>query len=116
MKNFYLTFGVQYPEQQHPYWSAATHAGWVRIIAESEDTARMIAQQFFGKAWSLVYPEAYFDTSPSRKFYPEGELLVIKQKDRTQVKDVIDNNRGYIASEDVVGTFTTPSEDKVYFN
>lgn len=114
MKNFYMTFGVQYPSEPHPYWSGADGAGWVRIVAESENMARQIAEQFFGMAWSRLYTEPFFDASDSRRFYRRGEILVLQQKDRIRLQDAIDNRSGFIVDPSPdLGTFTDPSEEKV---
>lgn len=79
MQNYYLTFGVKYNHEVHPCWSIATGGGWVRIEALSYDEARLIARQFFGLAWAFIYPEVRFNVKDDRPFYPDGELLHIKQ-------------------------------------
>lgn len=112
MKTFYLTFRERYSDVPHPYWSGATSAGWVRIVADSENTARIIAQQFFGKVWAFLYSENFFYPDESRKSYPLGEILVLQQKDRIRLQDAIDNTVGVIVPAPDLGTFTDPSEEK----
>lgn len=108
MKTFYLTFAETYSDEPHPYWSGATSAGWVRIVADSENTARLIAQQFFGKVWAFLYPENFFYPDESRRAYPLGEILVLQQKDRTRLEDSIENTLGFIVPAPDLGTFTIP--------
>lgn len=112
MKTFYLTFGDTYSKEPHPYWSGATSAGWVRIVADSENTARLIAQQFFGKVWAFLYSENFFYPDESRKAYALGEILVLQQKDYTRLEDSIENTLGFIVPAPDLGTFTNPSEER----
>lgn len=104
MKQFYMTFGVQYPRELHPHWTGADSAGWVRITAESEDLARSIARQFFGDAWSRVYADWDFDTSADRRFYSRGEILHIEQLDQSGVEPL-----GAVVGSDA-GIFTAPDD------
>lgn len=106
VKNFYLTFGVKYPGTPHPCWTGATGAGWVRIMALSEDEARAVAKQFFGMAWAFVYPESRFDARDSRRFYPMGERLVLAQPINPQ-----DGDKAYIVWGHANGEFTAPQEE-----
>lgn len=107
MENFYLTFGVKYPTEPHPYWTGADHSGWVRITAQSDYFARLIAKQFFGDAWAFIYPETHFDTSDSRRHFRKGELLHLKQMNTPASK-----NYGYIVNPTCdLGTFKSPREN-----
>lgn len=104
LKDFYLTFGLKYPEEPHPYWSGADGKGWVRISANDEEEARDIAFQFFGPRWAFIYPEDKFDRRESRRFYPNGELLRLVKRDFTVPEDKEDI--GYAVAP--TGTFTKP--------
>lgn len=106
MENFYLTFGIKYPTEPHPYWTGADHSGWVRITAQSDYFARLIAKQFFGDAWAFLYPEAHFDTSDSRRHFSKGELLHLKQLNHPSPKGY-----GYIVNPSCeMGTFRSPQD------
>lgn len=106
LKDFYLTFGLKYPDEPHPYWSGADGKGWVRITAEDEEEARAIAFQFFGPRWAFIYPEADFDRRESRRFYPKGELLHLVRRRFAKPNDGL--GVGYATSP--TGTFSEPLE------
>lgn len=108
MENFYLTFGIKYPTEPHPYWTGADHSGWVRITAQSECFARLIAKQFFGDDWAFLYPEAHFDTTDSRRHFSKGELLHLKQLHLPSPRAY-----GYIVNHscELAGKFKSPQED-----
>lgn len=60
MKNFYLTFGQQYPWRN----------GWVLVQAEDYARARAIVVEVFESKWSNLYEEEKFD----RSFFPAGQI------------------------------------------
>jgi hypothetical protein len=80
---FYLTFGVQYEYQEHPYWKGADPAGWVRIMAKTHDAAIALARAYFGERYAFLYPADHFNADEDRKYYPHGELAVIEQGNLT---------------------------------
>lgn len=61
MKNFYVTFGVKYHREDHPWWGGPIpHNGYLVIKAEDESSARDIVLDHVGKAWAFIYPEERF--------------------------------------------------------
>ena len=78
LKDFYLTFGVQYSHEPHPYWTGANPNGWVQIHTKDNDTARRLARRYFGQRWSMLYDELYFNPVESkRQYYPLGCIALI---------------------------------------
>ena len=71
--DFYLTFGIEYMDKPHPYWSDCNPKGWVRIRSATYEQARDIACAQFGLEWSQLTPKANFNT----RFFPAGELMVL---------------------------------------
>ncbi len=80
---FYVTFGVQYRYQDHPYWKGADPSGWVTIMAPSYDKAMALVHAYFGDRYAFIYPADKFDTTADRKWYPKGELAVLTLGDLT---------------------------------
>lgn len=76
---FFVTFGVQYSHEPHPYWKGADPNGWVRIMAKSADAAYALAHAYFGERYAFLYPADRFDTAADREFYPLGEIALIEQ-------------------------------------
>lgn len=75
LHKFYLTFGVKYRNEVHPYWVGADPDGWVLIEAETEDAARALAVQYLDKYWAFLYPANRFDVDRYRQdFYPKGQV------------------------------------------
>lgn len=74
VKDFFLTFGVQFHTEPHPTWPECNPSGYVRITARTYEQARDIAVARFGQAWSMLTPSANF--TPDR-FFPAGELMVL---------------------------------------
>ena len=76
-KIFYLTFGVQYRQQQHP--QGMSPDGYVIIVATTEQDARMKAWELFGERWAFMYDHldirsGRFD--PDSGLHPRGVLAV----------------------------------------
>lgn len=79
MQRFYVTFGVQYgPDPvrrvEHPVipkLNGSTH--WVEVIAENYDSARRLAFEAFGSAWSWLYKRDEFRP----EMWPEGCIAII---------------------------------------
>lgn len=83
MKNYFVTFGIKYAREAHPKLGIVHPNGYFKIVAESEDKARYIANEYIGQHYASLYPESHFDPSP----YPMGQLLLIHQ-DQLPVFDV----------------------------
>jgi hypothetical protein len=73
MGDYFLTFGVKYNSEPHPYWPECNPKGWVRIMARDDEEARTIAVERFGLDWSQLTPAAYFRPT----YFPAGELMVL---------------------------------------
>lgn len=85
MRNFYLTFGVKYRHEPHPFWKGADPSGWVTIVAGSEPEARRTASLYFGEAWSMLYPDNHFNEALNKaQFYPRGEIARIEAGNVTE--------------------------------
>jgi hypothetical protein len=69
MPEFYVTFGQQYHHKPHPTLPQANPDGWVTVVAADELTARRLAVNWLGTAWSSIY-----DEEPDRALFPLGEL------------------------------------------
>lgn len=76
---FYLTFGLQYEYETHPYWAGADPSGWVKILAKNSSAAEALARAYFGDRYAFLYPATHFDISAERKHFAKGELAVIEQ-------------------------------------
>jgi hypothetical protein len=57
MKHFFFTFGVGYAHEPHPYWSGAHPDGYLEVIAETEDAARLMVRALIGLKWGAVYDQ-----------------------------------------------------------
>lgn len=78
LTDFYLTFGVQYGREIHPYWSGAHHEGWVQIHTKDESSARQLARRYFGLRWSMLYDNLSFNPVESKaRYYPRGVIALI---------------------------------------
>lgn len=74
MSDFFVTFGMQYPREQHPSWPYAHHDGWLRVEAPSYDAARGLVVARLGTAWSMLYTASEHEP----EYYPRGELGVLR--------------------------------------
>lgn len=78
LTDFYLTFGVQYGHEPHPYWAGADPDGWVQIHTKDEDTARRLAKRYFGIRWSMLYDNLNFNPAENKaRYYPRGVIALI---------------------------------------
>ena|ERR1700741_1545588 len=74
MPKYYVTFGAQYAEEEHPHFSCHPD-GWIEIEAPSEHDARIEAHNCFGDKWAFLYTEKNFNPS----MYPAGRLATIEE-------------------------------------
>lgn len=87
LQPFYLTFGVQYRpdpiyrygQMVHPHWPGADSNGWVTLMATDYMAARQLASLYFEDKFSTVYDALNFDLTENRRFFPRGEIAVIRQ-------------------------------------
>lgn len=78
LTDFYLTFGVQYSREPHPYWAGAHPDGWVQIHTKDESTARQLARRYFGQRWSMLYDNLNFNPVENKaRYYPRGVIALI---------------------------------------
>ena len=55
MKTFYVSFGVMYGREPHPYWPGAHPDGYLEVRAPYEEQARALVQTFIGTKWGHMY-------------------------------------------------------------
>jgi hypothetical protein len=55
MLTFYVTFGVMYSREPHPYWPGAHPDGYLEVAAPDEDTARHLVRTIIGLKWGMMY-------------------------------------------------------------
>jgi hypothetical protein len=77
LRKFYVTFGVQYAHEQHPYWQGADPDGWLLVLAPDEEAARNLVRTFIGLKWAFLYDASRFNESEDRRHFPKGELAQI---------------------------------------
>ena len=75
LPTFYVTFGIKYRHEAHPYWAGAHPDGWLEIQARDEAEARIMVQRFVGNVYAFLYEEARFE----RKWHPRGRLALLLQ-------------------------------------
>lgn len=73
LTKFFLTFGVQYRHEQHPFWAGAHPDGWLTVMAPDEDAARRLIRPYIGNRYAFIYEESRFKP----EYHPLGELAVI---------------------------------------
>lgn len=72
VKDFYITFGVQYNHEPHPVIDHPSLAnGYVVIEAPDYETARRLAFAVFGQKFSMIYDSW---ERPEDRFAPLGEV------------------------------------------
>lgn len=76
LEPFYVTFGSQYPREEHPTWSGANKDGYFVIHAPDELSARKLAFGLFGEKWSMIYTAAEFDpnSDENKRWYTLGRI------------------------------------------
>lgn len=86
LETIYLTFGVQYSHEPHPYWSGANPDGWVTIRAADHTAARRLAARYFGRHWSTTYDTLSFDEERNQHlYYPLGAIAEITEDGATSL-------------------------------
>ncbi len=78
MPKYYLTFGVQYTNNSHPYVPSIDPNGYVQIDAVSESDARAEAHSIFGDKWAFLYPEKNWSEKNTRHF-PLGQIATLDE-------------------------------------
>jgi hypothetical protein len=76
LQRFFVTFGVMYRHETHPYWAGAHPDGWLLVLAPDEEAARHRVRMFIGLKWAFLYDVQRFRDDDVR-YYPKGELAVI---------------------------------------
>jgi hypothetical protein len=77
-QSFYVTFGVQYRHEAHPFWPGAHPDGWLEVLAPNEEAARLTLRPLIGNRYAFMYEEARFD----RKWHPLGRLALVTSDGR----------------------------------
>lgn len=70
---WHVTFGQQYPNEDHPAFSLADRDGWVTIIASGAADAREHAIRILSVAWSDLLPDGT-DWRGIEHLFPLGEI------------------------------------------
>ncbi len=68
---FFVSFGVQYGNGNHPTWKDAEGSGYVTIVADDDDQARAVANAWFNRCWSFMYHDR---SEMTEQHWPAGEL------------------------------------------
>lgn len=55
MNKYYVTFGVMYAQDEHPFFADAHPDGYILILAHEYMDAREIAYRELGKHWASMY-------------------------------------------------------------
>lgn len=85
-QTIYLTFGVKYRDETHPYWPGATPDGWVEITAVDHTAARRLATRYFGRSWSTTYDSLGFNPDEAKHhYYPLGAIAQISEDGATSL-------------------------------
>ena len=74
MKTWYVTFGVQYGQYEHPMLPGVTADHWLRIVAPTEQLARSLTVAVVGDCWASIYDEANFQP----EWHPAGEFASVE--------------------------------------
>lgn len=86
LETIYLTFGVKYEHEPHPYWSGANPNGWVVIRAKDHTAARRLAARYFGRSWSTTYDSLSFNAEEAQRlYYPLGAIAEITEDGATSL-------------------------------
>lgn len=75
LHNFYVTFGMKYRYEAHPYWPGAHPDGWLEVIAPDAGQAAILVHQCVGNAYAFMYPADRFEP----KWHPMGRLATLTQ-------------------------------------
>lgn len=70
MAEFKVTFGPIYRNKQHPKVGWAHPDGYMTVVAENEDEARIKIHDLLGEHWAFIFPTDKMED----KFFPLGEL------------------------------------------
>jgi hypothetical protein len=76
MQEFFVTFGQQYAQEQHPVIKTAHPDGWLVVEADSLEAARAAVVRDLGTSWSNLYEKTDFMKDAAR-LYPLGEIARI---------------------------------------
>ncbi|QWY82831.1 hypothetical protein PP641_gp091 [Arthrobacter phage SilentRX] len=74
LQTFYVTFGMMYRHEKHPFWTGAHPDGWLEVQAPDEDAARELVRRYIGNRYAFIYDKLRFDP----KWHPLGALASIK--------------------------------------
>jgi hypothetical protein len=73
LHTYYVTFGMVYRHEAHPYWKGAHPDGWLEVMAPDEEAARLLLRSFIGNRYAFMYEKGRFET----KWHPLGRLATI---------------------------------------
>ncbi|UOK18418.1 hypothetical protein SEA_BRUHMOMENT_102 [Arthrobacter phage BruhMoment] len=75
LHNYYVTFGVKYRHETHPYWAGAHPDGWLEVVAPDEEQARALVRSYIGNVYAFMYPADRF----KRGWHPLGRLATLTE-------------------------------------
>ena len=70
LREYRLTFGVQYAHEPHPRFSAADPKGWVAVMAPDYEAARDLVVERLGTDWAFLRGASELRADR----YPAGEI------------------------------------------
>lgn len=89
IRDFAVTFGVQYKNQPHPILDHPNVAdGYIVIEAPDEDTARQIATRLFDQTWSMLYDSRHPRYPSDSDYFPLGEIARYSWESPTRNEEV----------------------------
>lgn len=91
LNNYYVTFGMMYRYERHPYWMWAHPDGWLRVMAPDEEAARDLLRRCIGTRYAFIYEEGRFNTNG----FTLEEIAMISTDGTSSVSRRIDNGNGY---------------------
>lgn len=78
MKTYYVTFGVKYHRESHPWYGGPIpENGYVRVYANDYESARAAVTREIDLAWAFIYSEEEFAATAER--YPGPCIAVLSE-------------------------------------
>lgn len=115
MPKYYLTFGIKYAEELHPYFHNAHPDGWVEFESQSENDARVEAYDLFEDKWAFIYNEKNFNPTNFRA----GRIATAKEIKEEDTENLLfykkhtNGSKNSIAIVSEIEIINTLSPDKM---
>lgn len=91
LQNFYVTFGMMYRYEKHPYWEWAHPDGWLLVKAPDEEAARLLLRQCIGNRYAFIYTEGRL----KQEYHPMGRIATISTDGTSSVERGVFNGHAY---------------------